>query len=292
MLMVQYSSFPGGAASATISAAGMRLGGALVTPNAITTLDPQLSAATLAPTSQSSAGVFLAPNANFVAASGGIKIFGTSGGETVSLSRGVSSVDLDQNVERVQFVDLPISALRFQQQGNRLLVYDATTLLARVPLQGDDDGTLITTNEGTMQAKVSAAGMRLGGSLVSSVTPSNVVPLQIDTTAKGGRISAPITSTGTFNAATGDVTFSLASVTSSYDYTIAGFGAGDRIVGPSGVTPTITDQGSFTDGSLSVQYVSGGNVVKITLTGLTAAQDSAIFGIPFLNSVFGEGTIT
>jgi len=56
--------------------------------------------------------------------------------------------------------------------------------------------------------------------------------------------------------------------------------------------PATVDQSSFTDGSISLQYASGGNVVKITLTGLTATQDSAIFGASDLNTVFGPGTFS
>lgn len=87
-----------------------------------------------------------------------------------------------------------------------------------------------------------------------------------------------------------NTTYTVAPVTSSYIYSIVGFGLGDKIVGPAGVSATVTDQASFTDGSLSLQFASGGNIVKVTLTGLTAAQDSAIFGAADLNSVFGAGT--
>ena len=87
-----------------------------------------------------------------------------------------------------------------------------------------------------------------------------------------------------------NTTYTVGPITSSYTYTIAGFGAGDKIVSPTGVTATIADQSSFSDGSVSLQYASGGNVVKITLTGLTNAQDAGILGITGLNSVFGQGT--
>ena len=110
------------------------------------------------------------------------------------------------------------------------------------------------------------------------------------TSSPSGRVNLTITGSGSFNALTSDVTFSLPAITSSYTYTIAGFGAGDRIVGPAGETATLADQSSFTDGSLSVQYAKGGNVVKVTLTGLTAAQDASIFSVADLNTVFGAGS--
>jgi len=223
-----------------------------------------------------------------------LSLYGAIGIETVALKQGVSGIELDQAVERVQFDGLANAGLRFQQQGIGLLVYEGTTLLARVPLQNDADGTLITTADGTMQAKVSAAGMRLGGTLVSPTAPGAVVPTQVDTSLKApsGRLNTSITGAGTSNAATGDTTFTLGPITSSYTHTIAGFGAGDKIVGPAGVLASVADQTSFTDGSLSLQYASGGNIVKITLTGLTAAQDGGVFGPSDLNTVFGAGTVS
>ncbi|NDD13910.1 MAG: hypothetical protein EB072_14990, partial [Betaproteobacteria bacterium] len=155
--------FPGGSASAKVSAAGMSLGGATVSSSAPAAVSPTLGGYVAPPSGPSTAGVFLGQGANFTAASSGLKIYGTTNSETVALTRGVSDITMDQLVERVQFDGLATSALKFQQQGISLLVFDGTTLLAKVPLQGDADGTLITTTTGTMQAKVSAAGMFLGG---------------------------------------------------------------------------------------------------------------------------------
>jgi len=55
---------------------------------------------------------------------------------------------------------------------------------------------------------------------------------------------------------------------------------------------TIADQTSFSDGTVSLQYKSGDNIAKITLTGLTTAQDSLIFGVNDLNTVFGAGSFS
>jgi len=286
--------FPGGTASATVSASGMRIGGVLVSPTAPTSVSPPLGAYVTPPTGPSGAGVFLGQGANFAAASTGLSLYGAAGNESVSLARGVSGLELDQLVERVQFDGLATAGLRFQQQGIGLLVYEGTTLLARVPLQNDADGTLITTADGTMQAKVSAAGMRLGGTLVSPTAPGAVVPTQVDTSLKApsARLNTSIKGGGTSNAATGDTTFTIAPITSSYTYTITGFGAGDRIVSPLGTPVSIADQSRFDDGSFSVQYASGGNIVKISLTGVDTYQDGRIFSVSDLNAVFGPGAFT
>lgn len=92
--------------------------------------------------------------------------------------------EANQLIERLQFNGFPTAALSFQQQGNRLLVFEGSTLLGLTPLQGDADGTLITTTDGTMQAKVSSAGMFLGDTRVSSTTRSALVPLEVDSTLK------------------------------------------------------------------------------------------------------------
>ena len=72
----------------------------------------------------------------------------------------------------------------------------------------------------------------------------------------------------------------------SYAYQISGFGSGDKIMSPAGVSGTLVN-GSLADGVALIQYVSGGQTVSITLTGLTTAQDGALHGITDLNTVFG-----
>jgi hypothetical protein len=124
------------------------------------------------------------------------------------------------------------------------------------------------------------------GSFGSSEGVVPVLPTPV-TPNPGARISQAITGQGSFNAALSDVTFGISAISSSYSYTIAGFGVGDRIVGPTGESATLADQSSFTDGKVTIQYAKGGNVVKVTLTGLTEAQDSAIFTVGDLNQVFG-----
>ena len=284
--------FPGGSASATVGAGGMRLGGAIVPSTAPTAVVPTLGAAVAPPTEASTAGVFCGSGANFTAASSGLKVYGAAGNEVAAIARGTSGIESNQLIERLQFNGFATDALSFQQQGNRLLVFEGSTLLARTPLQTDADGTLITTTDGTIQAKVSSAGMFLGGALVSSAAPGKVVPLQVDTTLKApaDRINVAITAAGTYNAAAGDFTFSLAAVNDTYLYTIAGFGAGDRITGPAGMVASL-DNASFDDGRIDLWFASTDNIVTIVLTGLSATVDTALFGPDNLNTVFGAGTL-
>ena len=285
--------FPGGSASATVVAGVMLLGGATVPPlTAPTAVVPTLGATITPPTGPSTAGVFLGSGANFTAASSGLKLYGAAGNEVVTIARGTSGIEANQLIERLQFNGFSTAALGFQQQGNRLLVFDGNTLLGRTPLQTDPDGTLITTTDGTMQAKVSSARMFLGGALVSSAAPGTVVPLDVDTTLRAptSRINVDIAAAGSYNAAAGDFTFILRALNDSYAYTVNGFGTGDRIVGPAGLSPSLTNA-NLGDGRVDIEYSAPGKSVTITLTGLLPAQDALLFGAADLNSAFGAGTI-
>ncbi|NBY54965.1 MAG: hypothetical protein EBQ48_06310, partial [Betaproteobacteria bacterium] len=307
--------FPSGTASATVGASGMRLGGAVVPALAPAVVSPTLGESVPVPVRQGSAGVFLGQGSHFAAATNGLRIYGpsdsesaafegtagiemsalsrdTANSEAVEILRGVSGIEVDQLVDRILFNGFPTAALRFKQQGIALLVYNEELLLARIPLQNDANGTLITTTDGTMQAKATVAGMLLGGSLVNESIPDSVIPKVVDKTQRAGfeRFDVLINGSGGFNSSTGDVSFSLAPINSSYIYSITGFGIGDRIISPGAAPVAISDQTSFVDGVVSLQYATGGHIVKVVLTGLSVAQDSAIFGVSDLDKVFGPGS--
>jgi len=285
--------FPNGTASATVGPSGMRLGGAFV-PILATAIDPMLDSFVEPPSGPSTAGVFLGPGANFTAASDGLKVYGTAGIEVVTLARGTSDLKVDQSVERVQLNGFATQDLQFLQRGNTLVVYRGADQLARITLQADTDGTLITTTDGTMQARVNATGMFLGGAKVNSSTPTAVEPLQVDflLRATSDSLTVTIAEPGSFDASKADITFTLPAIIGSYTYAISGFDNKDRIVGPAGITATITDQESFTDGSVTLRYALAGNVVRVTLTGLTSEQDGAILSTSDLNTYFGAGTLS
>jgi len=88
-----------------------------------------------------------------------------------------------------------------------------------------------------------------------------------------------------------NTTFTVATVASNYTYTIAGFGAGDKIVSPSGITPTFPNT-NFTDGIATLQYASGNFKVWVTLTGLTTAQDALLTTKLAFDTMFGANTLT
>ncbi len=75
----------------------------------------------------------------------------------------------------------------------------------------------------------------------------------------------------------------------TYTYTIAGFGNGDKLTFPAGVTPTVVN-GSYADGSVTVQWASAGQLIQVVLTGL-GDKDIQLNFISDFNTVFGAGTI-
>ena len=102
-------------------------------------------------------------------------------------------------------------------------------------------------------------------------------------------VVVPAAGAAVVGAAGGNFTYNIAAPTGTFAYSIPGFGAGDKIVSPAGLAPSLIN-GSFSDGNVALQYATGGNVVTITLTGLTNAQDGSLFGANDLNTVFGAGT--
>lgn len=97
-----------------------------------------------------------------------------------------------------------------------------------------------------------------------------------------------VNATGTANASQGVVTFELAAA--SFDYTISGFGVGDRIDFPTGAVPTLTNA-SYSDGQVNLIWSAGGNNVLIKLVGLSVTQDSQLNTLADFDTVFGSGSV-
>ena len=101
-------------------------------------------------------------------------------------------------------------------------------------------------------------------------------------------VAVPVFTSGTVSAASGNFEYMLAM--GNYGYQVSGFGSGDRIFGPTGVSGTLSNTDSG-DGTATIQYISGSQTVNITMTGLTTTQDGALHLMNDLNTVFGIGTL-
>jgi hypothetical protein len=130
---------------------------------------------------------------------------------------------------------------------------------------------------GVYGAAATAFNKQVASDLAHSVNTQNTSEVVV----------VPVFTSGTVSALGDAFTYMVAM--GSYNYQIGGFGTSDRIIGPTGVSGTLVNNNA-SDGSASIQYVSGGNTVSITLTGLSTAQDGALHGTADLNTVFGLGT--
>lgn len=111
-------------------------------------------------------------------------IFGNTGIEGVTIAASTTGVKLDQNIEHVSLhgnigVGQVTSGFLFQQVGNNLNIYSGTnTLLTRVLVQDDADGTLLTFSNGTVHAKFDTTGatpvIKIGDATVSTTVPAAV----------------------------------------------------------------------------------------------------------------------
>jgi hypothetical protein len=129
---------------------------------------------------------------------------------------------------------------------------------------------------GVYGAAATAFNKQVASDIAHSINPQNTSEV----------VAVPVFSAGAVSALGDAFTYMVAM--GSYNYQIGGFASGDRIIGPTDVSGTLVNNNA-TDGSASIQYVSGGNTVNITLTGLSTAQDGALHGTADLNTVFGLG---
>lgn len=201
------------------------------------------------------AKTYLDSGDTFIVANNNSTVFGAAGTESVTIQAGVTGTVLDQNTESVLF-NGAVSAFTFQQTGNQINVYSGATLVAKFPVQGDANGTLLTFTDGTVSAKLTAGVLQFGGTAVSSTAPAAVVPTTIDTSVvtPGGVVVPP---TPTFSvtgaaavaegaSATFTVTLSAAQATATtVAYTLAGtggavLGTDTGVNAPAGNTGTLT----------------------------------------------------
>lgn len=144
------------------------------------------------------AKTYLQKNSSFIVANSGLQLFGNSGdNEVATIVTGAENVVLDGNIDEIAFADSigeslgssiavmasSLSDYTFKQSGNLLQVYDksGTTLVVSIPVQDDDNGSLLRFAEGTFVAELAfrpSAGllMMLGNTIVKSSTSTNVSP--------------------------------------------------------------------------------------------------------------------
>jgi hypothetical protein len=284
--VAQTLTFTDGSTTVTRSGAAMQVAGTLVTgtssnPAAVTATTALNSAHTTPSTvaqGTGNASIYLGNSDSFASVNNNETIYGGAGTGTVTLAAGVTGVTEDSNVTETQLSGASAS-FKYAQAGAQLLVYNAAGTLLNTLNIANNIAQTLTFTDGSTTTTRSGAAMQVAGTLVtgtSSNPTSLTVTSSLDTTHKTPTIGTSgqvaITAAGTESGAAGNVTFNVAA--GSYSNTINNFVAGDSVVMPAGVQATVVNT-SFTDGTVTLQWASGGQTVNIVLTGLTNAQDQA-----------------
>lgn len=144
------------------------------------------------------AKTYLQKNSSFIIANSGLQLFGNSGdNEVATIVAGAENVVLDGNIDEIVFANsigenlgnfiavtgASLADYKFKQSGNSLLVYDrsGTKLVVSIPVQDDDNGSLLSFAEGTFVTELAfkpSAGllMMLNNTVIKSSTPTSVSP--------------------------------------------------------------------------------------------------------------------
>lgn len=259
------------------------------------------------------AKLFLDPNdSNLGVYSGTSNVYGSSGIESIILDSGVTNVTIDANVEGVQFSG-ELSTYTFKQTGNRLEVYasNGTTLISKIGLQGDSNGTQLTFTDGVFDAKyapaVSSLNLMIGGQTVSS----SATPTAITNPANSASAFTYVLTGGTENitGAAGDDTVNVGAFTATGTYAldtgndtiialtganIAGVNSGAATTAESlMMAGTVTMTAAQYAGFASIMAVGASDHIVLTTqaTGLTLNPSIESFTLgDFANSVTLSGT--
>jgi hypothetical protein len=119
--------------------------------------------------------IFMEKQGSISLANSSVSVFGTQNSESVTLQAGVSGIKLDSNIERIGLPE-SANAYNYQQLGNTLQIYAGKSLIVRVGVQDDYDGTLLDFSDGTtVSALFNSHGVMNVGDVV--VTTVGVAPI-------------------------------------------------------------------------------------------------------------------
>jgi len=172
--------------------------------------------------------------------------------------------------------------------GNTPTVINSSNTDNTVDLQYASDGKItvlhltgLTTTQDSAIYSVNSFNNTFGANSLSS-TGSSSAPAPVVT-------HQAVSAAGTANASTGNIVFDFAAGT--YAYSVSGFATGDTLNFPVDVTPTVINTDA-SDKKVDVQWASSGKVVTVSLTGLTDAQDSALYSATSFKALFGANSLT
>ncbi len=226
-------------------------------------------------------------------------------GETITLPGNPEGVTFDANIERIEFAS-NLADYNFAVVGANVEISLAGKTIASITI---NNTIKLVMADGAADLEINGAAflegsVTLGGVTVPLTTAAAVVPTTFDTATistvanvsggTGGNTGGSTSTTAinvtaankgeTSDASTADNAYTFEA--GNYDFTIAGFGAGDKLDFPDGQAATVSNT-SFTDGIVDLSWALSGQVVSVQLTGLPAATDAAL-GFPSdFATVFG-----
>jgi hypothetical protein len=175
----------------------------------------------------------------------------------------------------------------------------ATPSVTFVNTSGADGKVVLTATSGSNIVDLTLTGLAPGADAQVLGASTFKAAFGDASLATVSAISAQPTTSVTIGAANSATAFDAASANFAYTISegtyvsaIKGFGVGDSIKfsGQAEASLTVVNT-SGTDGSVVITGSFGSQVVDLTLSGLTPAQDGAILGVNSFNGVFGSGSL-
>ena len=223
-----------------------------------------------------------------------------SGTTTVTLSSSAATVNEGSTVtytatlDKVSATDLNIPYTVTGSTGFTTADITVSTLNTIKIVAGSKTGTLVLTavSDVTTESVAETVTVTLGAAAGVLAGATTTVTTTINDTSLTATVPVNISATlltGTATAAA-DV-FNIAS--GNYTATIAGFNNGDKLTFFSGASVSMLSDANNADKTqqFQIEDPATGNTAIITLTGLTDAQDAALFTKASFDLVFGTGTL-
>jgi len=254
--------------------------------------------------------ILLQKNEKFNVTNDDSKIIGSSGNETVvvfdqSPAFQVDGITIDQSIERIE-LQYPAHFYEFQSIGNVLHAYGPDDkLVFKVPV-GVGGGLELAFQNGAGEVDFAVSGVNAGKITIGGQPVSKTAPEAIENAVLGG---APSTSWNNENndpdpfpvvvhdlqdAAAGNVTFTIDSaVNIDQEYTISGFGYGDKLEFADTFLPVSVVNRDFGDGVINLRVADeSGFVATVNLVGLSGSQDSQVVDSTTFSTIFGWDSLS
>lgn len=228
-------------------------------------------------------------------------------GTSVSAGQTINITDAD-GANTLQLIGgLSIASSKVTSNAIQLILNNGATinLLGADTFSFEIGGSPLTATPGTIQnfsqfvtTSLGLAAVPTGSTLSNGATNVDVNDNGTTTAVggnggggggTGGPVQIAVAAAGSSDASAANNVYTVAA--GNYEYTISGFGAGDKIDFSPENTVSVSNA-SFTDGVVDLSWGANGQTVLVHLTGLSAANDLSLNSVGDFNTLFGSGTIS